>query len=179
MIGEVLSQSFSQYFVWFDVCYEWEAEIAKFFNAPIRSIAISDNHEPRTKWLRSFVKKVFPPAITIKHKIDAIKRKRKEHSMPELTQYINAPLTFCFLMIPSNMSLCVGGNCLPVFLDVWSKEQIKLIARCTKSMRLFYVTSMEIFKWIKDEAPSSNVRYMPLSIADKYFSENFAAYRNK
>ena len=72
-----------------------------------------------------------------------------------------------------------GANCIPMFLDVWSKADFASVIRQTKGFKLFYVTARDVFNRIKAKDPSSGVHYMPQSVSDKYHSENFAAYRNK
>ncbi|MBQ7543313.1 MAG: hypothetical protein IJT02_00025 [Synergistaceae bacterium] len=61
--------------------------------------------------------------------------------------------------------MCTEKNCLPIFLDLWSEEDMKLVAKATQNMRLFYVTSRDVLQRIKAISPSSGVRYMPQSVS--------------
>ena len=99
--------------------------------------------------------------------------------MPPLLQNIAEPLSVGFVMWPTMTEFMRGSNCIPIFLDVFSKANLAYVIHQTKGFKLFYVTAKDIFNLIKAKYPSSNVHYMPLSVADKYHSENFAAYRNK
>ena len=77
------------------------------------------------------------------------------------------------------LSALTESNCIPIFLDVWNELDFQEVIRFTKNSQLFYVTSRDVYNRLKARYPWSNVRYMPQSIADKYHSEDFAAYRNK
>ena len=153
-----------------DVCYEWEEEISKYFNAPIRKEFCKTN--TRIQAIKNFIKKIFPFAVKLRRAdLNPVKI--------ELTQDIKLPLTIYFAMFPAEISLCIGINALPIFIDVWYDYHIENIINATKNCKIFYVTSRDVYNRVKLKSPSSNVHYMPLSIADKYFSENFAKYRSK
>ena len=78
-----------------------------------------------------------------------------------------------------NYTFYVAANCIPVFLDVWTKADFASVIRQTKGFKLFYVTARYVYNRIKAKDPSSGVHYIPQSVSDKYHSENFAAYKGK
>lgn len=172
MIKEVLSRVDPAHELFWDVCYEWEEEAAKYFNVPVRQIIVNSINQSRKiakilKSIRLFIRKI--PGV---HSFS-------RYIMPALSQNINEPLSLCFVMTPIKTDFCRIVNCLPVFIDIWSDNDISSILRQTKNFKIFYVTSRDVYNRVKSKSPSSNVYYMPLSISDKYYSENFAKYRNK
>ena len=173
MISEVLSRVETLIHVFRDVCYEWEEETAKYFNVPIRQIIAttqpSRKINSQVKNAKNFIKKLFPIII----------RLRREIIYPALKQDLRDKVAICFVMFPGEMSICVGNNCIPIFLDVWSDQEIQEIIRRTRKLKIFYVTSRDVYNRIKSISRYNNVYYMPLSIADKYYSPNFEAYRDK
>lgn len=161
-----------------DVCYEWEEETAKFFNVPVRKIIIrrAKKESIFTKikpYLRSFLVKVF--MIKDFRWVSGAKHNVIRH----FTQDIQKPLSLCYIMFVIESKEYNNTNCLPIFIDVWFDHEIDTIIRTTKTLKLFYVTSRDVFNRIKAKAPESNVHYMPLSISDKYYSRDFAKYRDK
>lgn len=172
MIKEVLSRVEPNMEIFRDVCYEWEHELAKYLSVPIRQVCIVHNplHD-------SFGASL--PVRLIRKANQVIKRLYIFSANGSLKQNITKPLSVYFCMFVTEMNLCVGENALPIFLDVFSDKQFDTVINATRNLRIFYVTSRDVFNRIKAKAPSSNVRYLPQSVADKYHSENFAAYRDK
>ena len=87
-------------------------------------------------------------------------------------------LLIYYFAFPLDVAVCSHVNCLPVYIDIWN-DSIKYVAESTKNLKLFYVTSRAVYNLIKAELPGSNVRYMHLSVSDRYFSPNFEKYRRK
>ena len=181
MIKEVLSMMMPGNLA-HDIAYEWAEEIAKYFG--VHAFLDSSHYVNTDKSSPdSFIKCVY---LNVKHVMLYIFPflriiKRRIHSVifpVVLTQDINAPLSVYILMEVPEISECRGVNCLLIFTDVW-ENSIEFVVKSTKNLKLFYVTSRCVFNRIKTLAPDSNVHYMPLSIADKYYSENFVKYRNK
>ena len=181
MIGEVLSQVFHDVQVYRDVCYEWEEIIAEYFDVPVREVvinAVNKNKKGKDATLKNIIAKVkhklsqtFPFLLAVRNKLRKSKR---------LSQNIRQPLSLCFLMWPHESRICDNANCLPIFLDVWQKlGDIDYVAGRTKNMQIFYVTSRDVYNAILNIQPSSRVKYIPLSVSDKYYSPDFTKYRNK
>ena len=174
MISEVLSEKvLSAYAVQFHVCYEWEEDIAAYFEVPVSNIIVKP--KPPSA-LKELIKKFFPFLRQVKRKIYSIRERMKECV---LTQDINGNLSLMFLMMVSDISSLPVHNSLPVFIDVWTDDEAERIIRQLKALKLFYVTSIDVLKLLQAKAPAMNVRYMPLSVSDRYFSENFTRYRTK
>ncbi|MBQ7155897.1 MAG: hypothetical protein IJR85_10145 [Synergistaceae bacterium] len=172
MIHEVLSRVEPNVEIFRDVCYEWEQELAKYFSVPIRQVFIVHNplHDSFGRFL---------PARVVQKTRQVIKRLYIESVHGSLNQDISKPLSVYFCMFVPEINLCVGENPLPIFIDVSPDKEIDLLISSTRNLRIFYVTSRYIFDIIKEKSPASGVRYMPLSVADTYHSQNFAQYRHK
>ena len=172
MIKEVLSRAEPNVEIFRDVCYEWEQELAKYFSVPIKQVFIV--HNP----LHDSFGTSLPSRIIRKTK-QVIKRLYIEKANGSLKQNINKPISIYFCMFVPERNLCVGENTLPIFIDVFLDKEIDLLISATRNLRIFYVTSKDIFDRIKAKSPASGVHYMPLSVADMYHSEDFARYRHK
>lgn len=179
MIGEILSRVEMRKQGFRDVVYEWEEECTKYFGVPVRKV-MAQSKLPEKKTLATKLKRTLrKTAQKILIVIPPLHRKLFDLRRPPLTQNINMPLSLCFVMNVGETPAYTGSNCLPIFLDIWSDWEINEAARLTRDFKLFYLTSRDAYNRMKALHPSSNVRYMPLSIADKYHSENFTAYRDK
>ena len=178
----------------YDVILEWMEDTAKYFNVPVvmdtsydsygqnSSIYFHASEIPPTgikaviKSARNSLGQMFPVLrrLTMKKRMLSY----SNHSIPDLEQNISSPLSVYYMASPLEISVCSHGNCLPIYIDVWH-DSIKYVAESTKNLKLFYVTSRAVYDLIKAENPDSNVRYMPLSVSDRYFSPNFEKYRHK
>ena len=174
MIKEVLSRVDPVHYGFRDVSYEWDEEIANYFGVPIRQIFFAD--KPVKNNLKQSLKKQLKKIFL---HVPALRQVFLDSQRPVLTQDINMPLSVCFVMFPAELSICEGNNCLPILLDIWDDFHFMEVIRRTKNLKLFYVTSRDAYNKIKELSPTSKVCYMPQSISDKYYSENFTAYRNK
>ena len=185
MIKEVLSRvELEEGQVFRDVCYEWEEEISKDFNIPIRQVFQSTKPSKKNILtpIKKFIKTLFPFTVKIKRAtVDTAIIAAKIPALTPLTQNINLPLSLCFIMFPFELSAYIenDNNLVPIFLDIGSDYEFEYVNKLTKNFKIFYLTSRDAYNRLKSKFPSSNVYYMPLSIVDKYFSENFAKYRNK
>ena len=180
MICEVLSRVDVKGELFRDVCFEWEEELAKYFNVPVRKILPPVPQAAKmsmSRRIKNFIKKILPVTVKIKRLLTAFNSKPAKYKL--LTQNLNLPLSLCFVMFPFELAVFENDNCIPIFLDIWTDEQILEVAERTRELKLFYVTSIDVFNRIKAANPSSQVKYMPLSIADKYYSRDFVSYRNK
>lgn len=172
MIKEVLSRHEANHEVFYDVCYEWEEEFAKYFNVPRRLVEVNIAYKNSkvaniSRKIKSVIRK-FPGVHKFSRSI-----------MPPLSLNINDAVSVGFIMSPITSSFCHNSNCVPIFLDIWSPEDFKSVIRQTKNLAIFYVTSRDAYNRILAYFPASNVKFMPLSVSDKYYSRNFESYRNK
>ncbi len=183
MIKEVLQRfSVNHGFFW-DLCYEWNEEFAKYFGVPVRQITIGTRTtSEQTSGSRQKNPSIARKVIHFVSRFPAVKNFIKDVAVsvaPPLHQNIAEPLSLGITFSPLTTDFMRGTNCIPMFMDVFSKADFASVMRQTKGFKLFYVTAREVFDRIKAKDPSSGVHYMPQSIADKYHSENFTAYRNK
>ena len=184
MINEVLQRYDPEQGVFWDVCHEWDEEFAKYFGVPLRKIIVGGSGtQSQAANAPAKTQSISRKIIGLIKKNPAVRKLARNvaerYIIPPLKQHITEPLSLGISMSPITTDFMRGANCVPVFLDVWTKADFASVMRQTKGFRLFYVTSRDAYNRIKAKYPSSNVHYMPLSIADKYYSENFAAYRDK
>ena len=189
MIKEVISIKSKQHGTGLDIVIEWTKATAEYFNVPsLLDTSFYEHRAPVYKLrtyagikgvitcTREFFGRMFPVIRKIMHKIHSMHYTNIR--VPDFRQDIYSPVSVYYLMYPIEILSCGQGNCLPVFIDIWN-DSVKFVAKSTKKFKLFYVTSRAVYDLIKAEDPGSNVRYMPLSVSDKYFSPNFEKYRQK
>lgn len=173
MINSILSLDVNTDNVGFHIVDEWVKIFSEYFEVPVKHVILASQQNNKLSSLRHSVGERFP---LIRKAYRFLKSRKHKLALP---QNIHAPLSICF---PMNYYMLNGvasnENYIPVFLDI-SYSQIRDIIAMTRKMKLFYVTSRSVFSCIKEVSPSSNVRYMPLSVPDIYYSKNFADYRNK
>lgn len=156
------------------ICWEWNDTLSEILNVPIRHTYLSSQVRAKIFVAENipFVKKVY----------DFLKRIFRKNTKPvnnPVPQDINAPLSICILMwADGQYGYIAGENSIPICIDLVDKH-LPQLAYKTSKMKLFYVTSREVYNRILRLDPNSNVHYMPLSVPDKYYSPNFEAYRNK
>lgn len=154
-ITEIVSRRGNESRAFFDVCYEWEDILCEVLNASIRCIPLLEYR------MRRAVGKAFPHSYSLHQNIDSKK------------------LAAYFVMFPRELKYYPRINGIPIFLDVWSEEAVDIILEKTRGFQIYYVTSMDALKKIKDKDPDAKVHYMPLSVSDKYFSPYYEKYKDK
>lgn len=154
-ITTIVSRRNNETRAFFDVCYEWEDILSKKLNANIKCFHAGEYH------CRRVIGKAFPDSYSLKQDINA------------------RNLSVYFVMFPSELKYYSKINGIPVFLDVWSEKAVDIIVKKTKKFQIYYVTSLDVFRKIKEKDESAAVRYMPLSVSDQYFSPYFEQYRDK
>lgn len=138
---------------YYDVVFEWEDSMAEYFQTQV---------------------KLIPSAV-----YHACKTYCKLNQNYKLHQNFYKDCSIYFAMSPSEMSQRVFLNGIPIFMDVWTDEHVEYIVQKTRDLQLFYCTSLEVYRKIKEKDYHSVVKYMPLSVSDLYFSENFSRYKRK
>lgn len=73
---------------------------------------------------------------------------------------------FVFIMNSNEYRLYTKKDYIPIFLDFYASDVDEII-KATEKLPLFYVTSYDVFKIMKQKG-CKNVKYIPLSISDKY-----------
>lgn len=136
--------------VYYDVVFEWEEIFARYFRSRIFEIS------PAQYWLSRVYCKV-----------------RRNYAVKQ--DLCKNPHVF-FVMFPREINLHALENCIPIFMDAWSDDDIAYMAHKTRNCKLCYCTSLEIYRRLKNMDEASSIRYMPLSVSDVYFSEGFTRY---
>lgn len=139
----------------YDVCYEWENILSEKMNAAIRCF------KPYKFFYRRAVGKAFPNSYSLKQNLDSTN------------------LSVYFVMYTKASKYYTKVNGIPIFLDVWSEEELNILMRKTEGLQLYYVTSLDVLRKIKEKKADAAARYMPLSVSDQYFSSNFIKYKEK
>ena len=192
MIREVLVLKRNVDNVGLDIIDEWAYTVSQYLNVPLRLVGYTDAYGKRTfkKVLKDLVRQRFTflmkPLSAIRYLITrplhSMQKFKTQNVLPPFYQNLKEPLSIYFAINPRTVHVhfrdIMKENGIPIFLDVTNDEADDLL-RTTRNLKLFYVTSRTAFNYIKAQDSNSNVHYMPLSISDKYYSENFQAYRSK
>lgn len=154
MIDGIISRRACDNRPFFQVCFEWEDEFAKALNVKIIPLT------PMKTVIKRINRKVAP-------------------SFYRMSQDLSKSCKIYFVMFVGELIFYSGINGIPIFIDVWEETEFKLLIEKMKGFKLYYVTSLDVYHRIKKMEPESNVHYMPLSVPDQYYSENFEKYCDK
>jgi hypothetical protein len=143
------------------VVYEWEEIIAHELDIPIDYDSQIVANGLFDKKINNLVQKVLRHTF-LKNHIDTAfnyyKRKQKG-------KYI---LSFLLNPIPIANHYIYQDNSVVILLDVF-KNNIDLIPKWFKN-KLIFVTNIEVLNYFETHAISKKLRYLPLSISDKYYN---------
>ena len=160
--------------VGWNICWEWNNVLSDTLNVPIRHTYSSSQISTR-----KFIAEHIPFAKKIYNCFRHIRETSIKQTGEAIAQDLNAPLSICILMwADGQYGFIAGQNTIPICIDLVDQHLPQLVYKTSK-MKLFYVTSREVYDRVRRLAPNSNVHYMPLSVPDKYYSPNFEAYRSK
>lgn len=135
----------------FEVVFEWEDIFAQFFHTQVVQMSPVEYYS----------RKVYG----------------KLNNFYSIHQELGSDCSIMFVMHPNELRYGILKNIIPIFMDVWTDEQIDMIIDKTRTLKLFYCTSVEVYQRIKNKDNSNKVRYIPLSVSDIYFSNRFSRYR--
>ena len=127
------------------VIYEWEDDISRELNWPIRSM-----------WRFGNVSK-YCRKINCKFISKNSKKRQFEYSPQNSTYHLY------FVMNASRYEEFVFENAIPIFMD-FSEDMLQQIRYATEKCPVFWVTCKHIYDGLK-AIGASNVRYMPFSIS--------------
>lgn len=146
----VLSERGYMHWPSWDVVYEWEDEIVNTCGIEIKTF--------REGIIGKFVRRGI--------------RERNKYFCKNLQYKLfdRTKLKLLFVMSSTIYRDLPTKNIIPIFLD-FPVKTIEQIAYATKELPVFFVTCVDIFNKL-NEIGVENVRYMPLSIADKHCVEN-------
>lgn len=143
---QILSERAYEKWASWAVVYEWEDVFSEIIKTDIKSVYASGKigREIRRMATENF----------------EYGKKYKNGSKYKLAFVMNADLYRMFTM----------KGVVPIFLD-FSYGMIDTIMDATKELPIYWVTCLDIYANIKQRG-GKNVRYIPLSISDKYLSES-------
>ena len=144
---KILSERAYQKWPSWHVVYEWEDVIAEKAGIPI--VDYSNNIE--NKFL------IFSRRLC---------KKINKKWIPKYKFNLSSECYIMFIMNAASYHLLPTNNIIPIFLD-FPINMIENISYVTKRLPIFFVTCKDIYNILLSNGVK-NVRYMPLSISDKY-----------
>ncbi|MBW4890081.1 hypothetical protein KXQ82_10155 [Mucilaginibacter sp. HMF5004] len=156
------AKKWSTYFP-LQVVYEWEEVISEKLGIPIdydsQQIANSLFDKQPNNWLQKIVRRT-PLKNFIDSSFNYFQRIRKgEYIISFLLNPIDIPNHYIY-----------QENSVVILLDVFANN-IDLVPQYFKN-KLIFVTNIEVLDHFKGKAIAQRMRYIPLSISDKYFNAN-------
>ena len=133
-----------------DVVYEYEDYISGQYGIPIINAKKLSAWDDQT----SILKKV-------ENKIDLWMPFRKLNP--------NKPYALAILTVNKDVLYFQRENCVPIFCDIWNNN-LEFVAKKMRSGTLFFVTSLDVYDKLKGIDSNLNVHYIPLSVSDKWVS---------
>lgn len=134
----------------YEVVFEWEDTLAECFHTQINKVSKAAKYSSKAYCL-------FNKGFKLHQRLD------------------KNPACY-FVMRPNNLDNWAFENSIPIFMDVWNDSDLYHILAKTRNLKLFYCTSMEVYRRLIKMDGRSHVRYMPLSVSDKYWTRNFVGY---
>lgn len=134
----------------FQVAWEWEDVLFEFFNK-IEKCECQYDYVRATKFkpFQYLYKFIIP-----KYQIPIRKTKADDYEL-----YFPLRVWHC--------NQYLNKHLIPVFLDAY-EEDVPIIIKMTKNLPFYFVTAYDTYEQIKNVDANNNVKYMPLSIADKW-----------
>lgn len=136
-----------------DVVYEWEDYISIHDNIPInnqKNVSITTHSNP-----------------SIYKKIESYLIKKQVCRRIDFSK----PICIAFITMIKDIVYIQDKNCIPIFLDIWNKEIDFLLYKMRKGSP-FFVTSMDVYQKIKEKRKTANVHYIPLTVSDKWVTND-------
>lgn len=81
------------------------------------------------------------------------------------------PYRLAFIMNSDSLWGYPMRNILPIILDL-SMDTADYVLRCTERLPIFWVTNFDFYEHLHNKNPAVKAEYIPLSVPDKYYSEN-------
>lgn len=137
MIKGIISLRGGTRFYFFQNVYEWEDAIQKVLGIPIKKI------NPLKK---------------------AYLQRRKSNNI-YLKNDLNKDVYLAYIMNVESAKLYVDYNCVPIFADVFTHTADKLV-EITSGCQMFFVTSWNMYQYLKNNCGCNNVYYTFLPVSD-------------
>lgn len=137
MVKGIISLRGATRFYFFQNVYEWEDAIQEVLGIPIKKV------NPFRK-------------IYLQHK--NIEQIHLHNNQSEDTY-------LAYVMNVESAKLYIDYNCIPIFADVFTYTADKL-AEITKDCQIFFVTSWNMYQYLKENCGCKNVRYTLLPVSD-------------
>lgn len=149
MTYDILSERGYMHWASWDVVYEWEDIIAK--NSGCKIVTF------RTGIKGKFIRRGI-------RDINKLCRKEQKYRITDKER-----IRLLFVMSAAVYKDLPTKNIIPVFLD-FPEKMVEVIIRATNELPVFFVTCKDIYNILKEKG-LENVRYMPLSISDRYYRQ--------
>ena len=131
-----------------DVVYEYEDYISEKYGIQLVNVKKLSAWDDQTSVLKK-----------VRNKIDLWVPFRKCNP--------NRPFALAILTVNKDVLYFQRKNCVPVFCDIWNNN-LDFVAKKMRLGALFFVTSMDVYERLKQLDSRLNIRYIPLSVSDKW-----------
>lgn len=145
MVSIITERAYQNWPSW-DVVYEWEDQLSKELNIPIKNM--------------------YSCCGNIRKKIRKIKRKLNI-AQSRFHVENKKDIKLVWIMDAKILKEYTYQNFVPIFLD-FSVESVEEVIEATRNLPFFWVTSKGIFDVLVSKGVN-NVHFIPLSISDKYY----------
>jgi hypothetical protein len=143
-----------QAYFW-DIVFEWEDEFSKTLNIPL--VPVGERYDT-----------IYQPGNLAKvlNRLNYFQLRDKYFKRPEkyfLAFHIGPPGLYSFYC---------ARNVIPVIIDFWKHENLARFEKIFALCPVVFVTSKEVFNYLKEKKVKVNLQHVSLSLPDKYVGES-------
>jgi hypothetical protein len=134
----------------YEIVYEWEDELAEALHLPI----VHHNHKFYNKEL----------AVKVLNKWHLYRPFQLADKLLESkgkVLYFDMGPRFTF-------STTTSSNIIPLIIDFWKSYDVKRFNRVYRNCRVVYISSLEVYQYLKTHGCTVPIHLLPLSLPDKY-----------
>ncbi len=136
---------------YWDIVFEWEDQLSVTLGVPLIFIGKKYNQIYKPNALKKILNKV--------NLFQLLDRLFFHPSEYYVAFHIGPPGTYSFHS---------RNNVIPIIIDFWKYENLQRLQSVFKISKYLFVTSREVFDYLKEEGVKLNVKLLSLSLPDKY-----------
>ncbi|WP_276373177.1 hypothetical protein [Chryseolinea sp. H1M3-3] len=146
---------------YWDIVFEWEDELSSTLNVPL--IPVGKRYD-----------QIYKPGLfkKILNRLNAYQRCDQFFFSPE--KYYVA-----FHIGPAGVySFYTRNNVIPIIIDFWKHEDLRRLESVFAICPVVFVTSREVYDYLKEAGVKLTIELLSLSLPDKYFNQSDGLFRD-
>jgi hypothetical protein len=146
---------------YWEVVFEWEDQLSKSLDVPLIPVGKEYDNIYRPNLFRKVL-----------NRLDAYK------AFDRLFYFPNAHYIAFHIGPPGAYSFYTRKNVIPIIIDFWKHENLSRFASIFSIAPAVFVTSMQVYQFLKGADIKLNLQHVPLSLPDKYVHHDLSNLRD-